>query len=138
MDRDEIITFINEHPACHLATEEGGQPRVRGMQMHRADGRGLVFQTVAGKPLVEQIRKNPRLEACFNDFAKGVQIRVAGRAEIVEDRKLKEEIIAARGFLKPLIGEKGEGAIVIFRVTGCRAVVWTSADNAGSGTAIAL
>lgn len=138
MKQNEILAFLNEHPACQLATEEGGQPRVRGMQMHRADGRGLVFQTVAGKPLVEQILKNPRVEACFNDFAKGVQIRVAGRAEIVEDRKLKEEIIAARGFLKPLIEEKGEGAVVIFRVTGCRAVVWTSADNAASGTAIAL
>ena len=138
MKRNEVLAFLNEHPACHLATEEGGQPRVRGMQMHRADGGGLVFQTVAGKPLVEQMRRNPRVEACFNDFAKGIQIRVAGRAEIVEDRKLKEEIVAARSFLKPLIEEKGSGAIVVFRVTGCRSSVWTSADKAGSGTAIAL
>jgi len=129
MDRDEILKFLNDHPACHLATAEGGQPRVRGMQMHRADKQGIIFQTVAGKPLVDQIRKDGRMEACFNDFEKSIQIRVMGRAEIVEDQKLKEEIVAARAFLKPLLKEKGYGAIVVFRVTGCRASVWTGADS---------
>jgi uncharacterized pyridoxamine 5'-phosphate oxidase family protein len=138
MDRDEIIKFLNEHPACHLATAEGGQPRVRGMLMYRADKQGIIFQTGDTKPIVAQIRKNPRVEACFNDFQKNIQIRVMGRAEIVEDQKLKEEIVAARDFLKPLVKEKSYGMIVVFRMTGCRASVWTFADNFNPSPYVAL
>jgi uncharacterized pyridoxamine 5'-phosphate oxidase family protein len=30
MNREEILQFISTNPACHLATMEGNQPRVRG------------------------------------------------------------------------------------------------------------
>ena len=51
MNREEIIPFLNRNPVCHLATVEGGKPRVRGMFMYRADEQGLLFHTGAGKAL---------------------------------------------------------------------------------------
>ena len=138
MTKDEILKFCNAHPACHLATAEGDQPRLRGMLMYRADEKGIIFQTGDTKAIVAQIRKNPKVEICFNDYQENIQIRVIGRAEIVEDQKLKEEIVAARDFLKPWVKERGYGMLKVFRVTGCRASVWTFADNFTPSSDIAL
>lgn len=127
MNRDEILAFLNAHPDCHLATLEGNQPRVRGMFMYRADEKGLIFHTGDFKPLYAQLMKNKQVEVCFNSPDK--QVRVAGIAEISEEKNLKKEILEARPWLKPLMGQKGEDGLVIFRITGCRASVWTTETN---------
>jgi pyridoxamine 5'-phosphate oxidase len=127
MTSQEIIRFIGEHPACHLATVEGGRPRVRGMFMYRADEKGLIFHTGASKSLSKQLRSDPRVEACFNSA--DTQVRVSGAAEIVEDLALKQEIVAARPFMQPWVKEHGYGLLVVFRVAQCEATVWTMAAN---------
>jgi len=127
MKRDEILTFINANPGCYLATLEGNQPRVRGMFMYRADGRGIIFHTGTFKSLYAQLLKNKQVEICFNSPDK--QVRVEGVAEIINNADLQKEILEARPWLKPLMGQNGEDALVIFRVTGCRAAVWTMETN---------
>lgn len=127
MTREEIIRFINENQACHLATLEDGKPRVRGMMAYRADSSGVIFHTGTAKALSRQIRKDPHVEACFN--SKDTQVRVSGVAEIVEDLALKKEIVAARPFMKPWVEANGYGLLVVFRITKCEATVWTMAAN---------
>jgi pyridoxamine 5'-phosphate oxidase len=127
MTREEIIRFINENPACHLATAENGQPRVRGMLAYRADAAGVIFHTGTGKALAQQIRKNPQVEACFN--SKDTQVRVSGVAEIIEDLALKKEIVAARPFMQPWVEAHGYGLLVVFRIAQCAAAVWSMASN---------
>ena len=127
MTREEIIRFINENQACHLATVEDGKPRVRGMMAYRADPSGVIFHTGTAKSLAQQIRKNPHVEACFN--SKDMQVRVSGVAEILEDLALKKEIVAARPFMKPWVEAHGYGLLVVFRITQCEAAVWTMATN---------
>jgi len=129
MNRDEVLKFINEHPACHLATLDGKQPRVRGMLMYRADATGILFHTGDFKELWGQVQANAKVEICFNDFQTNTQIRVMGLAQPVEDQKLKEEIVQARDFLKPWVQEQGYNMLKVFRVTKCRASVWTFATN---------
>ena len=75
MTTAEILKFLNDHPACHLATLENGRPRVRGMLMYRADERGLLFHTGTGKALGRQAQNGAAAEACFN--SPETQIRVA-------------------------------------------------------------
>ena len=123
MIREEIIAFLNANPACYLATLDESQPRVRGMFMYKADAKGLVFHTGAFKSLYRQLLKNKPVEACFNSPDK--QIRVAGVAEISEDENLKKEILEARPFLTALMGEQGNKALIVFRIIGCQAAVWT-------------
>ena len=127
MTREEIIRFLNQNPVCHLATLEEGRPRVRGMFMYRADEQGLLFHTGAFKSLATQIRDGAPVEACFN--GDDVQVRVSGVAEVVEDLKLKEEIVSSRPFMQPWIEKHGYGLLVVIRVRQCEAAVWTMAGN---------
>ena len=123
----EILKFLNDHPACHLATLEDGRPRVRGMLMYRADERGLLFHTGTGKALGRQAHNGAAAEACFN--SPETQIRVAGTVQVVDDLELKKEIVAARPFMQPWVAQHGYGLLHVFRLTGCEAAVWTMADN---------
>jgi pyridoxamine 5'-phosphate oxidase len=127
MTREQILQFINAHPACHLATLEGDQPRVRGMLMYRADASGLIFHTGNSKALSKQIVQSKRVEACFN--SPDTQVRVAGVVEVIEDLDLKKEIVEARSFLKPWVEQRGYEMLLVFRVTQCQAAVWTMATN---------
>ncbi|MBA4419277.1 MAG: pyridoxamine 5'-phosphate oxidase [Syntrophus sp. (in: bacteria)] len=129
MNRAEIIAFLNEHPLSFLATLEGDQPRVRGMALHKADENGLIYQTGDGKDLWHQVLKNPKMEICFNDLQAGIQIRVTGIAEVVEDQGLKEEIVKTRPFLKPVVEKLGYKVIKVFRVSKCKVYVWTMENN---------
>ena len=67
------------------------------------------------------------MEACFN--SDDMQVRVAGVAEVVEDQKLKEEIVSSRPFMQPWIEKHGYGLLVVFRIRHCEAAVWTMAGN---------
>jgi len=42
---------------------------------------------------------------------------------------LKKEILEARPFMKPWIEQHGYDLLVVFRVTRCKAAVWTMATN---------
>jgi pyridoxamine 5'-phosphate oxidase len=129
MNKDEIRKFLNEHPASFFATTEGDQPRVRGMGLVKADEKGLLYQTSDVKDVWNQVVNNAKVEACFNDLQANIQIRVTGTVEIIEDQAVKEEIVVKRPFLKPLVEKRGYGPIKVFRVTKCKAYVWTMETN---------
>lgn len=127
MTRDEIIRFLNQNPVCHLATLEEGHPRVRGMFMYRADEKGLLFHTGVFKALARQAQTGAPVEVCFN--SSDVQVRVSGVAEVIEDMELKKEVVSTRPFMQPWIAKHGYEMLVLFRVTQCRAAVWTMEAN---------
>jgi pyridoxamine 5'-phosphate oxidase len=129
MTKAEIIEFLNANPTCYLATSENNKPRVRALRMVRADEKGLLFQTVDGKSLPKQLKKNPQVEICFYSAEKNTQIRVAGKATLIEDTNLQEEILEQRPFLKPLVEKTGFSAIPVFRIVDCAAHVWTMETN---------
>ena len=129
MTKTEIIQFLNANPACHLATADGNQPRVRGMLMYRADEQGILLHTGSAKDLCKQMLANPRVELCFNNMKDNIQVRVSGKAELVEDQKLKEEIVANRPFMKPWVEKQGYKFLAVFRVRNAVATVWTMASN---------
>jgi len=95
--------------------------------LYRADASGLIFHTGNFKALAKQLLANKHVEACFN--SPDTQVRVAGMAEIVEDLRLKKEIVAARPFLKPGGEKHGYELLVVFRVTHRQAALWTMATN---------
>jgi pyridoxamine 5'-phosphate oxidase len=131
MTPQEIFDFMNKNQVCHLATIEGNKPRVRGMMMYRADSNGIVFHTGVTKDVFKQLQKNPDVELCFsnNQMENMVQIRVHGTAVLENDKKLKEEIVANRPFLKPIVEKFGYETLAVFRVQNLSATVWTMATN---------
>ena len=135
MNKKEILDIISANPAFHLATVEGEQPRCRGMFLFRADEKGIIFHSGAMKMVHHQISNNPKVELCFNDSKNGVQVRVSGALEIVEDKALKDEICdhPSRKFLKPW-RESGPlenfyDTFKVYRLTGGKAVCWTMETN---------
>lgn len=131
MEREELIELINRNPVFHLATIEEGEPRVRGMLVYRADDRGILFHTGAMKDVHRQMIADPAVELCFHDWQANIQVRVRGKAKLVDDQALKEEIVNSPGreFLKPWIEASGYSLMSVFRVEGCQALAWTMESN---------
>jgi len=97
------------------------------MLLYRADASGLIFHTGRGKAVCRQLLANKLVEVCFHSA--DTQVRVAGVVEVVEDLALKKEIAEARPFVKPWVEKHGYGLLVVFRVTQCKAAVWTMAKS---------
>jgi uncharacterized pyridoxamine 5'-phosphate oxidase family protein len=141
----EILDILNKNPVFFLATAEGSTPYVRGMLLYRADREGIVFHTGSGKDVCGQMIKNPNVELCFYNEAKGVQIRVRGAIEKLDDRALKDEIVnhPSREFLKAMRAqcpteEAFYDMITVFRLKNGIANVWTFDRNMAQKEDIAL
>lgn len=135
MTRQEIFELINNNPVLYLATVEGDQPRGRGMLLYKADESGIVFHSGTMKDVYRQIVNNPKVELCFNDFKRNIQVRVSGELEIIDDNNLKDEICEhpTRQFLRAW-RESGSlqdfyKAFVVFRLKGGKATTWTLETN---------
>ncbi len=129
MNKQEIIEFINKNPACHLATCEKQQPRVRGMLTYKADDKGILFTTGTTKDLYQQILANPNVELCYFNKESNTQVRVTGKVKIVDDLDLKKQIVKDFSFLQPIVDQFGYETLTVFRVTPAEALVWTFATN---------
>ncbi len=137
MNKSEILAFLNANPSCHLATVEGDKPHVRSILIYKADEGGIIIETGTMKDLYKQLSQNPNVELCFNNYEDGIQVRVSGAVEAVDDVGLKDEIIAQRPFLKQRVEEGGYEAMAVYRLKGV-AHVWTSATNLAPKTYIQL
>ena len=115
---------MNANPTCYLATVEGNKPHVRAMGMVKADKDGIIIETGTFKDVYKQISANPNVELCFYNAKDGIQIRVSGAVEPVDDVKLKKEIVALRPFLKQRVAEGGYESMGVFRLKG-QAYVWS-------------
>lgn len=133
MTKKEIIEAINKNPVFYLATVEGDQPRTRGMLLYSADEKELVFHTAKMRDLYSQLMNNAKSELCFN--ADGVQIRIAGELELIEDNALKDEIAAhpTRAFLKPWLDsistEQFHEQFAVFALRHGKITLWTMEKN---------
>ena len=124
MNKAEIIEFLNANPTSYMATVDGNKPRVRAIGLVKADEDGLLLEVGAFKDVYKQMVANPNVELCFYNAKQGIQIRVSGAVKPVDDRKLKDEIIAMRPFLKQRVEEMGYEAMGVFRLKG-EAYVWS-------------
>ena len=114
MNKTEIFSFMNANKAFFLATCEGTQPRVRGLYLHKADENGIVFTTGKMRDLYKQLKINPAVELIFQKD--NLAIRVTGVVTETDDLDLKNEIIAARPFMRPIIEKFGFEPMAVFYV----------------------
>jgi pyridoxamine 5'-phosphate oxidase len=115
---------LNANPDCFVATVEGNKPHVRAIGMVKADEDGIIIETGTFKDFYKQMVANPNVELCFYNAKDGIQIRVSGAVEPVDDLELKKEIVAQRPFLKERIAKGGYEAMGVFRLKG-QAYVWS-------------
>lgn len=135
MTSEEILEIIQSNPAFHLATVDGDQPHVRGMLLYKADKEGIIFHTGTIKDLYRQIVNNPKVELCFHDFKKGIQIRVKGTLTEIKDVAVKDEIVnhPTRAFLRDW---RNSGDLsdfyhdfAVFSLKNGEATTWEMAEN---------
>lgn len=131
MDIQEVIKFANENPVGYAATIDNGKPRVRALGMWFADETGFYFQTSTMKEISKQLAENPNVEICFYHHEEmiGKMLRVSGKAEFVEDKLLKERLMAERPFLKSMGLSAESKALIIFRIAHGEALFWTMENN---------
>jgi pyridoxamine 5'-phosphate oxidase len=133
MNIKNCIDFANEVKLCFLATNENDQPRVRALGFWYADESGFYFQTGAIKQFYGQLLKNPKTEVCFykqnGQDKTGTTLRIAGEVEFLDDKALKEKVMAERPFLAQFGLNADSPDLIIFKIPHGQAHFWTMADN---------
>jgi uncharacterized pyridoxamine 5'-phosphate oxidase family protein len=105
MDKREILDFIVRNPVAYMATVDGNKPHVRAMRTYWADEDGILFVIESVKDVYKELLHNPETELCY--YARGVQIRVSGRMEVLTDVALKQEVVANRPILQLGVAKEG-------------------------------
>lgn len=129
MTKEEILEFVTKNPVCSLATIDGNQPRVRTIMLYKADENGIIFCTGRDKAVHKQLQANPAAELCFYNAEQGLQVRIEGTVEMLEDLELKKNIVEAFPFLKPWVESQGYEVMICYRLKNGRAITWTMETN---------
>jgi pyridoxamine 5'-phosphate oxidase len=132
MDLQDCISFANNYPSCSLATIDGDQARVRTFQLWFADETGFYFVTFSTKDVSRQLKANPKVELCFfnnpANFQGMRQLRVTGRADLVDDEALRARALRERTHLEQAVGEPLGPTLEVFRIGTGEARFWTVKD----------
>jgi pyridoxamine 5'-phosphate oxidase len=129
MTKKEVLEFATKNPVCSLATIEGNKPRVRIIMLYEADKNGIIFCTGRQKALNAQLQANPAAEMCFYNAEEGRMVRIEGKAEMLDDLKLKKKVVEKFTFLKPLVESQGYEVMVCYRLDKAKATTWTMETN---------
>lgn len=98
-----------------LATMDGDQPRVRPVSPVRTDGFTVYVANLKNYGKTADIAANPKVELCYmNDDHN--QVRITGKAEVVTDRALLEEIWRTNRLLKHYLGSIDNPDLIIYRI----------------------
>jgi general stress protein 26 len=96
-----------------LATLDGEQPRVRPVSPVRVDGFTIYVANLRSYGKTREIAANPRVELCYLDDAHD-QVRITGRAEILTDRAMLDEIWQANPLLRRYLGTPDNPELIIY------------------------
>ena len=144
MTKEQIFEFMNKAGFFHIATLDGGKPRVRAIMLYSAGEDGIMFHTGTFKDLYGQLDACKDVELCFNDIQGGVQVRAFGSLTEITDIAVKDTIInhPSRAFLQgwknsmPI--DKFYQSFKVYNLKHADAVVWTMATNNAPKTVIKL
>src|SRR5881396_250844 len=99
----------------HLATIDGGTPRVRPVSPVKTDGFTVYVANLRGYHKTRELAANPRVELCYLDQDHN-QVRLTGTAEVVAERALLEEIWSSNPLLRSYLGSIDNPELVVYRI----------------------
>ena len=115
----EVCEFLKKCGTYYLATEDGGQPRVRPFgTVNLFDGK-LYIQTGKKKNVAKQIAANPKVELCGMSGNEWLSVS----APLVEDARIEAQksMLDAYKDLKKMY-QAGDGNTVVFYLKDATAV----------------
>lgn len=98
-----------------LATIDGDQPRLRPVAPVRTDGFTVYVANLRDYHKTGEIAANPKVELCYLDDHHD-QVRITGRAEVVSDRGLLQEIWDANPLLRQYLGSIDNPALIVYKI----------------------
>lgn len=102
-----------------LATLEANQPRVRPVSPVRTEGFTVFVANLKNYGKTKEIETNSNVELCYLDDEHN-QVRITGRAEIVKDRKLLEDIWNSNRLLKHYLGSIDNPSLIVYEIIPSR------------------
>lgn len=84
---NEVYDFLKKCGTYFLATDEGGQPRVRPFGTIDLFEDKLWIQTGKSKKVADQLKANPKIEICAMDGDKWLRVS----AEVVLDTRIEPQ-----------------------------------------------
>ena len=103
----------------HLATIDGGTPRVRPVSPVRTDGFTVYIANLRSYHKTVEIAANPNVELCYLDDGHN-QVRLTGRAEVLTDPALLEAIWNSNPLLRHYLGSPDNPQLIVYRITPSR------------------
>lgn len=98
-----------------LATMDGDQPRARPVSPVRTDGFTVYVANLRGYHKTEEIAVNPRVELCYVDDEHN-QVRITGRADVLTDRGVLQEIWDRNPLLRQYLGSVDNPDLIVYRI----------------------
>jgi uncharacterized pyridoxamine 5'-phosphate oxidase family protein len=113
--REYALAVIQADRFPYLATMEGDQPRLRPVSPVRTDGFTVYVANLRRYDKTTQIAANPKVELCYLDDHHD-QVRITGRAEVLSDRALLQEIWDANPLLRQYLGTLDNPELIVYRI----------------------
>jgi general stress protein 26 len=114
--REYALAVVQADRFPYLATIDGDQPRLRPVSPVRTDGFTVYVANLRHYDKTAQIAANPKVELCYLDDRHD-QVRITGRAEVLTDRKLLQEIWDANPLLRQYLGTLDNPDLIVYRIT---------------------
>ena len=111
--RDLALQLIREDRFPVLATVDGDHPRVRPVSPVRSDGFTIYVANLRSYHKTIEIEQNPQVELCYVD-QKHNQVRLSGKAEIVQDQGLLQEIWDSNPLLRQYLGSLDNPELIVY------------------------
>jgi general stress protein 26 len=102
-----------------LATCDGGQPRLRPVSPVRTDGFTVYVANLRSYGKTAEIAADPRVELCYLSPAHD-QVRITGRAEVVGDRAILDDIWQNNPLLRRYLGTPDNPELIVYRIRPVR------------------
>ena len=102
-----------------LATIDGEQPRLRPVSPVRTDGFTVYVANLRSYHKTIEIAVNPNVELCYMDDGHN-QVRLSGRADVLTDRGLLQEIWDTNPLLRQYLGSLDNPQLIVYRITPAR------------------
>lgn len=113
--RERALAVVAEDRFPCLATIDGDQPRLRPVSPVKTVGFTVYVANLRLYHKTQEIAANPKVELCYMD-AHHNQVRITGRAEVVKDRPLLEEIWESNPLLRQYLGNLENPQLVVYEI----------------------
>ena len=94
---------------------DGDQPRLRPVSPVRTDGFTVYVASLRRYHKTGEIAKNPKVELCYLNAAHD-QVRLTGRADVVQERPILEEIWESNPLLRQYMGTLENPELIVYRI----------------------